>query len=293
MKIHLRAPAKINFFLEIKNKRADGYHNLETIMQTVSLYDELSFELAENMISLECSDKSLSAYKTNIVYKAAMAVKKHYNTDKGVKIYLKKEIPTGAGLGGGSSDAASTLEALVRLWNIKTTKNELEQIAIKLGADVPFFLTGGTALCEGIGEIITPLKSAGELNIVLVNPGFGVPTADVYKKIKFPLTNQAKIHTIKDLILNNSFNKKEAFKSCFNRLEGFVFPNYPEILEIKRVLNELCGTSLMSGSGATVFGILDSSVKTEKLKSRLNRCGWKIWFVTTIDDYFHTLFSPL
>jgi 4-diphosphocytidyl-2-C-methyl-D-erythritol kinase len=290
MKIHLKAPAKINFFLEIKNKRTNEYHNLESIMQTVSLYDELSFELAKNMISFECSDNSLSAYETNIVYKAAMAVKKHYNTDKGVKIYLKKGIPIGAGLGGGSSDAASTLEALIKLWNIKTTKKELEQIAMKLGADVPFFLTGGTALCEGIGEIVTPLKSIGELNIVLVNPGFGVPTADVYKKIKLPLTNQVKIHKIKSLIFNNSFNKKEAFKSCFNRLEEFVFPNYPEILEIKKVLSEPCYASLMSGSGATVFGILDSSAKTEKLKSESNRYGWKIWFVTTIDTSFHTLF---
>ncbi|BAG13997.1 putative 4-diphosphocytidyl-2-C-methyl-D-erythritol kinase [Endomicrobiia bacterium] len=290
MKIYLKAPAKINFFLEIKNKRADGYHNLESIMQTVSLYDELSFELTKNTISLECNDKSLYAYKTNIVYKAAMAVKKHYNTDKGVKIYLKKEIPIGSGLGGGSSDAASTLKALAKLWNIKTKKDELEQIATKLGADVPFFLTGGTALCEGIGEIVTPLKSAGKLNIVLVNPGFDVLTADIYKKIKFPLTNQAKIHIIKNLIFNNSFNKKEAFKSCFNRLEEFIFPNYPEILEIKRVLNKLCCASLMSGSGATVFGILDSDAKTEKLKSRLNRCGWKIWFVTTIDTSFHSLF---
>jgi 4-diphosphocytidyl-2-C-methyl-D-erythritol kinase len=291
MKIYLKAPAKINFFLEIKNKRADEYHNLESIMQTISLYDELSFELAENMVFLECSDKSLFSYKTNIVYKAAMAVKKHYNVNKGVKIYLKKEIPMGAGLGGGSSDAASTLEALVRLWNIKTTKDELEQIAIKLGSDVPFFLTGGTALCEGVGEIVTPLKGIGKLNIVLVNPGFGVPTAGVYKKIKFPLTNQTKVHTIKNLIFNNSFNKKEAFKSCFNRLEEFVFPNYPEMLEIKRVLNELCCVSLMSGSGATIFGILDSSSKTEKLKSRLNRYGWKIWFVTTIDtSSSHALF---
>jgi 4-diphosphocytidyl-2-C-methyl-D-erythritol kinase len=292
MKIYLKAPAKINFFLEIKNKRADEYHNLESIMQTISLYDELSFELAKNMVSLECSDKFLSAYETNIVYKAAMAVKKHYSVDKGVKIYLKKEIPIGAGLGGGSSDAASTLKALVKLWNIKTTKDELEQIAVKLGADVPFFLTGGTALCEGIGETVTPLKSIGELNIVLVNPGFGIPTACVYKKIKFPLTNQAKINTVRGLIFNNSFNRKEFFENCFNRLEEFVLPDYPEILKIKKVLNELCCASLMSGSGTAVFGILDPSAKIEKLKPRLNKCGWKVWFVTTIDTSFHTLFSP-
>jgi 4-diphosphocytidyl-2-C-methyl-D-erythritol kinase len=293
MKIHLKAPAKINLFLEIRNKRSDEYHNLESIMQTVSLYDELSFELAKNIVSFECSDKSLSACETNIVYKAAIAVKKYYSTDKGVKIYLKKEIPIGAGLGGGSSDAASTLKALIRLWNIKTTKGELEQIARKLGADVPFFLTGGTALCEGIGEIVTPLKSIGKLNIVLVNPGFGVPTTDIYKKIRFPLTNQVRIHTIKDLIFNNSFNKKEAFKNCFNRLEEFVFPNYPEILGIKRVLNELCCASLVSGSGATVFGILDPGAKTKKLKSELSRYSWKIWFVTTIDTTLYTLLPSL
>lgn len=291
MKIHLKAPAKINFFLEIKNKRSDEYHNLESIMQTVSLYDELSFELTKNMVSFECSDKSLSACEINIVYKAAIAIKKHYNTDKGVKIYLKKGIPVGAGLGGGSSDAASTLKALIKLWNIKTTKDELEQIAIKLGADVPFFLTGGTALCEGTGEIVTLLKSIGELNIVLVNPGFSVTTADVYKKIKFPLTNKVKIHTIRDLVFNNSFNKKEAFKSCFNRLEEFVFPSYPEILKIKRVLSESCCVSLMSGSGATVFGVLDSGAKAEKFKSKLNRYGWKIWFVTTIGPSSPALFS--
>ncbi|MCA6079731.1 MAG: 4-(cytidine 5'-diphospho)-2-C-methyl-D-erythritol kinase [Endomicrobium sp.] len=293
MKIYLKAPAKINFFIEIKNKRTDGYHNLESIMQTVSLYDELFFESAKNGISLECNDKSLPVDKTNIVYKAAQAIKKHYNdVNKGVKIYLKKEIPIGAGLGGGSSDAASTLKALIKLWNIKTTKNKLEQIAVELGADVPFFLTGGTALCEGKGEIVTPLKSVGKLNIVLVNPGFGILTTGAYKKIKFPLTNQVKIHKIKALICNDSFNKKEAFNSCFNRFEESVFSDYPKIEEIKKVLIKLGCTGLMSGSGATVFGILDSNTKIEKLKSKLSRYSWKTRFVTTIDDSSHTsLFS--
>ncbi|MDR3256989.1 MAG: 4-(cytidine 5'-diphospho)-2-C-methyl-D-erythritol kinase [Endomicrobium sp.] len=285
MKIHLKAPAKINLFLEIKNKRADGYHNIESIMQTVSLYDELSFELMENEIFLECNDKSLPNDETNIVYKAAQAIKKHYNIDKGVKIYLKKGIPMGAGLGGGSSDAASTLEALVKLWNIKATKNELEQIAMKLGADVPFFLTKGTALCEGIGEIVTALKSVGKLNIVLVNPEYGVNTANMYKKIKFPLTNPIKIHTIKALICNNSFNTKEAFNSCFNRFEEFVFPDNPKIVEIKRFLSELGCISLMSGSGATVFGILNTKTKIEKLKSELSRYSWKTWFVNTTESH--------
>ena len=181
---------------------------------------------------------------------------------------------------------------MVKLWNIKTTKDELEQIAAELGADVPFFLTGGTALCEETGEIVTPLKSVGKLNIVLVNPGFGILTASAYKKIKFPLTNQVKIHKIKTLICNDSFNKKEAFNTCFNRFEESVISDYPKVEEIKKVLIKLGCTGLMSGSGATVFGILDSDTKIEKLKSGLSRYSWNIQFVITIGDAFHTsLFS--
>ncbi|MDR3274433.1 MAG: 4-(cytidine 5'-diphospho)-2-C-methyl-D-erythritol kinase [Endomicrobium sp.] len=290
MKIILKAPAKINLFLEIKNKRTDGYHNLTSIMQTVSLYDELYFEPARKEISFECSDKFLPAGDANIVCKAVKAVKQYYDINKGVKVYLKKEIPAGAGLGGGSSDAAAVIKALIKLWNIKTTKYELEQIAVELGADVPFFLTGGTALCEGIGEIITPLKSIDKLNIIIVNPSFSVSTSSVYRKIKCPLTNQVKIHTIKNLICNNLFNTKEAFKSCFNRLEEFVFPDYPKIAEIKKVLNKLGCVSLMSGSGSTVFGIFNSIIKTKQLQCKLSKYSCKIWFVTAVDTSFHSSF---
>lgn len=282
MKLHLKAPAKINFFLEIKNKRSDGYHNLKSVMQTVSLYDELFFELTDSKILLECKNKHLPINKENIVYKAAQMVKEYYDVNKGVKIYLKKGIPIKAGLGGGSSDAASTLKALVKLWDIKTSKDKLEKIAVKLGADVPFFLTSGTALCEGIGEIITPLKNIEKLNMILVNPDFGLSSKDVYRKIKFPLTNQVKINRIISYISNGCFNKKEVFNYCFNRFEEFVFPIYPEIAKIRKILNELGCVSLMSGSGTTVFGIYGNEVETEKLKSKLNKYKWKIWFVNTI-----------
>jgi 4-diphosphocytidyl-2-C-methyl-D-erythritol kinase len=287
MELHFKAPAKINFFLEITHKRRYGYHNLQSLMQTISLRDELFFEPAESKILLECKDRYIPDNEENIVYKAAREVKKYYNTHKGAKIYLKKEIPVKAGLGGGSSDAASTIKALVKLWNIKTSKRELEKIAIKLGADVPFFLTGGTALCEGIGEIVTPLKNVGKLNIVLVNPGFGVSSKEAFKEIKFPLTKQIKINTIMSAICNNSFNNKETFNYCFNRLEEFVFPKYSKIAKIKRVLTESGCTSLMSGSGSTVFGIYSNEIKTEKLKLALSKYDWKIWFATTCDSSFH------
>jgi 4-diphosphocytidyl-2-C-methyl-D-erythritol kinase len=285
MKIILKAPAKINLFLEIKNKRTDGYHNLESIMQTINLYDKLYFELTEKKFFFGCSDKSLLNTNINIVCKTVKIIKQYYNIKKGVKIYLKKEIPIGAGLGGGSSDAATTIKALVKLWNIKTTKKELEQIAIKLGADVSFFLTGGTALCEGIGEIITPLKNINKLNIIIINPGFNISTSEAYKKIIWPLTNKKTIHTIKDLICNNLFSTNESFRNCFNRLEEFVFPYYPKVAEIKEVLNKFNYVGLMSGSGSTVFGISDSIIRTKQLQSKFNRYGYKIWITTTVNPY--------
>jgi 4-diphosphocytidyl-2-C-methyl-D-erythritol kinase len=283
MKIALKAPAKINLFLEIKNKKEDGYHNLESIMQTVSLYDELSFELTDKNISLECDNKRLPTDSRNIVYKAAKAFFDYFKIDTNVKIYLKKIIPTGAGLGGGSSDAAATIVALTKLHNIKTNKSELEQIAAKLGADVPFFLTGGTALCEGIGDIVTPLKNIKDLNIILVNPGFGVNTASVYKKVKFPLTNRAEITKIKNCIDGGSFNTNAAFYSCFNRLEDFVLSDYTEIAKIKNVLKSAGCVSLMSGSGATVFGLFDKTISLEEIKVAVNKYSWKYWFVTSTE----------
>ncbi|MDR2818215.1 MAG: 4-(cytidine 5'-diphospho)-2-C-methyl-D-erythritol kinase [Endomicrobium sp.] len=286
MKIILKAPAKINLFLEIKNKREDGYHELESIMQTVSLYDELSFELTDKNIFLECNSKTLPTDSTNIVYKAVKAFHDYFKIDKGVKIYLKKTIPMGAGLGGGSSDAAATLAALAKLYNVKTNKNELEQIATKLGADVSFFLTGGTALCEGIGDIITPLKTIKNLNVILVNPGFGVNTAGVYKKVKFPLTKKAEITKIKAQIDNSSFNTSDAFSCCFNRLEDFVLTDYPEIAKIRDVLRATGCISLMSGSGATVFGLFDSNVNLESIRTTLNKYSWKFWFVNSTELSF-------
>jgi 4-diphosphocytidyl-2-C-methyl-D-erythritol kinase len=278
----MTAPAKINLFLEIKNKRPDGYHNLESIMQTVSLYDKLYFNLTKKNIVFKCNDKSLSTH-ANIVYKTAKAVKTRFKINNGVEIYLKKEIPVAAGLGGGSSDAAATLKALINLWNIKTTKTELNRIASKLGADVSFFLTGGTALCEGIGEKITPLKSINKLNIILINPGFGIMTTNVYKNIKFPFTNPVKIHRILSLIHRGNFDVKSAYDSCFNRLEEFVLPDCPEIVKIKNILDDLGCISLMSGSGTTVFGIFDLKVNFKMIRSKLSRYGWKVWFVNAVD----------
>ena len=172
---------------------------------------------------------------------------------------------------------------MVKLWNINAQKAELEQIAAKLGADVPFFLTGGTALCEGKGEIVTPLANIKKMPIILANPGFAVSTPSVYKDVKFPLTKPRKIHTIKKLICNGSFNKNDAFDYCFNRLEEFVFPRYPEIAKIKSIMADLGCASLMSGSGATVFYIFESESQSETIKSKLSEYRWNAWTVFPVE----------
>ncbi|MDR2426378.1 MAG: 4-(cytidine 5'-diphospho)-2-C-methyl-D-erythritol kinase [Endomicrobium sp.] len=282
MKVNIQAPAKINLYLEITGKRPDGYHNLESIMQTVSLFDEITVEDIPAGIELKCDNAHIPLDSSNLAYKAALVLQKHFNIRKGVKISLKKVIPIGAGLGGGSSDAAAVIKALVQLWNIDVDKSVLERIAAGLGADVPFFFTGGTAVCKGIGEIVLPITNIKKMSIILVNPGFVVSTPSVYRNIKFPLTKPRKIHIIRNLICGGSFNKNDALKHCFNRLEEIVFPVYPEIAKIKSIMTDLGCASLMSGSGATVFGIFGSESQSETIKSKLREYHWDTWTVCPV-----------
>ena len=184
----LKAPAKINLFLEILNKRQDGYHNIESIMHTVSLFDILEFEpKEENKIDLICiGNNNVSNDKNNLVYKAVIKFKEQYNINKGIKIKLTKNIPTGAGLGGGSSDAAATLVALNKIWNVNAGIKELESLGAKIGADVPFFITGGTAKISQIGNVVEKMKTDFNYTFVLVKPNFSISTVYAYSRVKFP-----------------------------------------------------------------------------------------------------------
>lgn len=280
----LKAPAKINLYLEIINKRPDGYHNIESVMHTVSLFDTLEFSstTGEN-IELTCSDKSLPADSTNLVYKTAKKMQEKYGVTRGIKIHLEKNIPMGAGLGGGSSDSAAVIKALNQIWNINASKEELESFAKTIGADVPFFLTGGTAKIEGIGEKVTKIPSDVKLHAVLVKPDFGVSTVFAYSKIKFPLTNQRKIHKITGVLRESSFTSEAAKDLLFNRFEEFVFPEFPEIEKIKIMLQSFGCASLMSGSGATVFALTSSREKSEEIVKRLSIYKWNTWAVSSCE----------
>jgi 4-diphosphocytidyl-2-C-methyl-D-erythritol kinase len=281
MKISSKSPAKINFFLEIINKKNNGYHNIKTIMQTINLYDYIFFKTtSKNNIIFKCNEKSINS-KKNIVYKTAKFIKRYFKKNIGVSIYLNKKIPIGAGLGGGSSNAAATIKSLIKFWNIKTTKTIIKRIAERIGADVPFFLNGGTSLCTGIGNIVKPLNKINKQKIILVNPGLKILTSNVYKKIKFPFIKK-EIYKIKKYISTGTFNTYKAFNSCFNRLEDFVLSDYNEIKKIKDLFKNFGCISLMTGSGSSVFGIINSKSDIKKIILNINKHKWKFWLVNTI-----------
>ena len=281
----VKAPAKINLFLEIINKRSDGYHNIESVMHTVSLFDILEFSpIREDKIELVCNDTQLSLdVKKNIVYKAAEKFKEQYNIKQGIKIRLTKNIPMGAGLGGGSSDAAATILALNKIWNVNDNIKNLETFGAKLGADVPFFMTGGFAKISGIGDVVEKINTTLSLDFILVKPNFGVSTPYAYSKVKFPLTNIHKIDNIINDLEKGVFDFESAKDLFFNRFEDFIFDEYQEIKQIKEVLEDLGCASLMSGSGATVFGLVHDKKNIDFILNELKKCGWNVWVASSFE----------
>jgi 4-diphosphocytidyl-2-C-methyl-D-erythritol kinase len=279
--VKIIAPAKINIFLEVINRRKDGYHNIESIMQTVSLFDEVTITPAIKNLTLRCDLKELPVDQSNLALKAAILLKNELKIDSGADIYLNKRIPLGAGLGGGSSDAAAVLKGLLRLWRQKLSTEKMLKIAERLGSDVPFFIYGGTAIARGKGEKLEKLNIKKPSNILIINPGFGVATEMVYKNLQFPLTKKQKINRILGL-LKAQKPELQWGKGLFNRLEEVVMPRYPEIGRIKDVFKAHGCSCLMSGSGSTVFGVVPERKIGLKIKSIFESSGYRSWLVKTI-----------
>jgi len=277
MRIKAKANAKINLFLEVLGKRADGYHDIETIMQEIDLHDDLEFQfIDEDKIILKVEGKyAVSTGPENLVYRSAQLIKTEFKISKGVEIRLVKNIPFGAGLGGGSSDAATCIKVLCKFWNIQTDHQKLCDLVSKLGADIPFFLLGGRCFAEGIGEKLTKLNNFDKHAIVLIFPNFEVSTKDVYKN----LTKFDKICSITQIL--NDFNVQ---KNLFNRLEDSAIQIAPEIKNIKNLLKELgAKNSLMSGSGSSVFGIFSTIQEANIVKLKLlKNSKYSVWSVNTL-----------
>ena len=273
----LSAPAKINYLLDVIGKRPDGYHDLRMIMQRVNLCDEITLTLTNNRdINVTCNSKGAPDGPENIAWKAARTMLDLSESGKGVNIEIIKNIPVAAGLGGGSSDAASVLMGMNELLQLDLSEQKLIETGCKLGADVPFFIFKKTALAEGIGTKLTPLPEMPKAWILLVNPGIHVSTAWVYQSLQ--LTNRRELNRLPEFF--KSIEHVVAFLS--NDLESVTIPAFPVIGDIKaRLVNLGAAGSMMSGSGPTVFGIFNSFDVAETARREVTKNT--NWFAATAE----------
>ena len=268
----VKAYGKINIALDVIGKREDGYHLLKMIMQTVDIYDNLDFKIGNPGIHITSNKEFVPTDERNLVYKAIDLFCKTYNIKPCVSVHIEKNIPIEAGMAGGSSDAAAALKAMRDIYKPDIDDCELMKIGVKIGADVPYCIKGGTALCEGIGEIITELKSFKEKILVVVKPNFGVSTVDTYKRFKF---DEVKEHPQIDSLIEAMSRDDLAYvaENMMNLLETVTLKDYREIKEIKDFINNNGSLgAMMSGSGPTVFGWFTSEdeamICAEKLKNK-------------------------
>lgn len=255
----IKAPAKINLGLDVISRRFDGYHDLKMIMQTINLFDILTFDINNsNDITLTCSNPDLETDENNLVIKVMKQICEEFNIRTGITVHLEKNIPIAAGMAGGSTDAAATFIALNDIFSLGLSQTELMQRAVTLGADIPYCIMQGTALSEGIGDILSTLHSIKGVTLVIAKPPIDVSTGFVYTNLK--LTNEIS-HPDIDAISNAMFkNDIPLFASLLeNILETVTIPAYPIIADIKQTLlaSGALG-ALMSGSGPTVFGVFDN-----------------------------------
>jgi len=263
-KISLKAYAKINIGLDIISKRPDGYHEILTIFQQIDLHDKVELSSRDDeKIVINSDNKNVPLNQNNICYKAASLLREVVAKPSGINITIDKRIPIGAGLGGGSSDAASTLKGLIELWKISVDKNSLINLAKKIGADVPFFLKGGTAIASGIGEKLRQITFPKNYFCVLVYPNVEISTYWAYKNINFNLTKTKKISKLSQ-ILQKKINLFELKNNIQNDFEDVIFEEFPELNDLKNKLYQHGAFfASMSGSGSTIYGLFKNFQKAE------------------------------
>lgn len=286
------SPAKVNLYLKVLRKRPDGYHEIATLMQKIALADEMEFREGKPGVRLSCPGSGLPEDSRNLVFRAAQMLLAEAGRERGVEIVLRKKIPTGAGLGGGSSNAAATLTGVNELLGLGFGRERLMAMGKKLGADVPFFIYsgegGGAAWAFGIGEILRPVEYIPSLCFLLVNPGFEVSTRDVYEGLgmtaredgetgeKTELTNGPT--TFNMPVFNKEGGPEDVAGMLRNDLERVTLKLHPELEDIKgKLLHYGALGSLMSGSGPTVFGIFRDEKDASRAAAGIRRDGWSLF----------------
>lgn len=284
--VRLKARAKINISLDVVRKREDGYHDLSMIMQTVNLYDKVNLRIASKKAAPIVIKTNLSFLPTddkNLVYKVIEYMKQSYDIKENVFVDLYKLIPIGAGLAGGSADAAATIKAMDKLFHLGLSKDEMIAIGKKFGADIPYCIVGGTVLAEGIGDQMTLLEAFPECYIVIAKPNVSVSTAFVYGNLRIDeIANRPNNKTLIEAIQHKDLNAISS--NLCNVLEEVTIKEYPIISQIKEMMIEHGAKgALMSGSGSAVFGIFDRKDRATKAASVLKQQDIiKFIYATTI-----------
>ncbi|HEX7722451.1 MAG TPA: 4-(cytidine 5'-diphospho)-2-C-methyl-D-erythritol kinase [Pyrinomonadaceae bacterium] len=294
--ITLPAFAKINLTLRVLGKRADGYHDLDTIFQTISLQDTIEISpLDQPHIILSCNDRSLSVGEDNLVIRAARTLQDGRASSKGARIHLEKRIPVQAGLGGGSSDAAVTLIGLARLWDLSLAREDLVTIASQLGADVPLFLSGGTARGTGSGDKLELLADWSEKFLLIVKPNANVNTSDAYKALdERSLTTHNSKTILSTSVAKRIFDRVD-FASLTNDFEVVAFDLAPEIRRAKGALLKAgANAALLAGSGSAVFGLFDSEDAQRRAIQAIElETGWRVFPCRTVGRSEYQAAIPL
>jgi 4-diphosphocytidyl-2-C-methyl-D-erythritol kinase len=275
--LSLRAPAKINLYLEIKGNRPDGYHELVMVLQSVGLCDFVHLHThTNNSVQISCNNPQVPADHTNLAVRAALLLQQQFPEHGGVDIAIDKHIPMGAGLAGGSTNAAAVLVGLDRLWDLGLTLSELQELGAQLGSDVPFCISGGTALAVGRGEVLSPLPDLDRMALVICKPR-QISISTVWAYQTFRAENLLSTNSIKDqhyssqmlaaIAAHEDANYAKIGRLLYNDLERVVLPAYPQIAELKALLQQDSLGALMSGSGSTVFAIAQDHAHAERLEA--------------------------
>ncbi|ATP38607.1 4-(cytidine 5'-diphospho)-2-C-methyl-D-erythritol kinase [Solibacillus sp. R5-41] len=282
--LYVKAPAKINLTLDVLYKRPDNYHEVEMIMTTVDLADRIGLETRKDgQIKIVSADRFVPDDNRNFAYQAAELLKNTYGLSEGVTITIEKQIPIAAGLAGGSSDAAATLRGLNELWNLNLSLDELAEHGAKIGSDVSFCVYGGTALATGRGEKIKELPVPPTCWVILAKPKIGVSTADIYGGLKVDQINHPNTAQMMEAIETNDYSLLCA--SLGNVLESVTFELYPEVVTIKEQMQRFGADAvLMSGSGPTVFGLVDNEARVSRIYNGLRGFCEEVYVVRMLGD---------
>ncbi|MBD8071022.1 4-(cytidine 5'-diphospho)-2-C-methyl-D-erythritol kinase [Bacillus sp. PS06] len=284
MKLLVKAPAKINLALDVLGKRSDGFHEVKMIMTTIDLADRIELvKLQEDKIKIISHSRYVPDDNRNLAFQAANLLKKRYNVKSGVSITIMKAIPVAAGLAGGSSDAAATLRGLNKLWNLQLSLDELAEIGAEIGSDVSFCVYGGTAIATGRGEKIEHIESPPHCWVILAKPSIGVSTADVYKNLSLDTINHPNVDGMVKAIKNQSY--QDICSLVGNVLEDVTLKMHPEVANIKDQMKKFGADAvLMSGSGPTVFGLVQHDSRMQRIYNGLRGFCDQVYAVRLIGE---------